>query len=177
MGFGRPRAPSSFERGRGAQRAGARLSILALASALSLASCLPWGGGRGAAFSSALVGLDVLIAADKSIAGPLGAAQKRELDQAFARARKNARSVPEWLSVLRRAKASEAEGDVGRFASTADLARKAHPGQHRVGLSCIDEGVGRRGRKRTLPTRADSFGRGRFQHVLVDQNRRGDAFV
>jgi len=59
----------------------------------------------------------------------MGAARSAALDRAFSKASSKARSGSEWLSLLKRGRQSESQGDRGRYASLARLAlAKAGPG-------------------------------------------------
>jgi tetratricopeptide (TPR) repeat protein len=73
--------------------------------------------GRASAFAASLVSLDSIISTRPT----------PEFEKAFSRAIRHARESSEWLSLLKRARAATAAGEAGRYAKTADLARKAFP--------------------------------------------------
>jgi tetratricopeptide (TPR) repeat protein len=125
MVFGRLR-PRRAEGGRGPKAARhlvARPAFawLALASLLAVAALAACGAGveqrLAAAFASSLSSLD------EALLSP----QAKALDSAFSRAFRSARSPSDWLCLLKRAKASEAKGDAGRYEAAADRALKAFP--------------------------------------------------
>ena len=107
MESGRPKAPK-------ASRLAPFGTLIALIL-LSGAACLERNGA--AAFASRLSAMDSAIAS-RDIPG-----LRRIFPLAFARARE----ASEWLSLLKRAKEAEALGDGGRYADTADRARRAFP--------------------------------------------------
>ena len=107
MESGRPKAPKP-------SRLAQSGTIIALIL-LSCAACL--GRNAAAAFASALSAMDSAIASR----------DVPELLRIFPLAFARARETSEWLSLLKRAKEAEALGDVGRYADTADRARKAFP--------------------------------------------------
>ena len=123
MESGRPRAQRarrSPPRATRRVRLGAAV-IAALLSALSAASLASCGTGpegkKPSAFASSLVTLDSLIASR----------ELPRLGRAFSLACGKARESADWLSILKRARAAEATGDIGRYTAIADRARKAFP--------------------------------------------------
>jgi hypothetical protein len=131
MEFGRARPP----RARGGAGYPAFLASrsatlrVALGKAACLAACLALGA---LALSSCGAGLEKrrlssLASSLASIDSLIGSRDRRKLEGAFAKAYREARNGPEWLSILKRAKACEAVGDAGRYAGAADRARKALP--------------------------------------------------
>jgi tetratricopeptide (TPR) repeat protein len=100
--------------------------LLALLAALALSSCgAAMEKRRAEAFGASLAQLDFLLAAQSL----------PKLEAAFAKAYSLARGSGEWLSLLKRGRSAEAAGEGGRYASTADRARKALPKSEAVAAS------------------------------------------
>jgi hypothetical protein len=118
MASGSPRAnrPKRAAAGRGGFRSAsaalAVIAVLAAASAAALTAVM-----RGPSFDSALRSLDSALSSPSSFA----------LDAAFASAYRFAGGAGDWLSVLKRARASDAAGDRGRYAQAASLALRRRP--------------------------------------------------
>jgi hypothetical protein len=97
---------------RGTAVATAAVAVAAAAAALAMTLMM-----RAPAFESAL----------RSIDSAISSSSRPALEPAFAAAYRNAAGPGDWLSVLKRARASEASGDAGRYAQAASLALRAAP--------------------------------------------------
>jgi hypothetical protein len=95
----------------------AAVAIVAAAAAVAMTLMM-----RVPAFESALRSLDSAISSSS----------RASLESAFAAAYRNAAGPGDWLSVLKRARASDASGDAGRYAQAAALALRAEPGSEPV---------------------------------------------
>ncbi len=120
MVFGKPRSQRARRAAPRPPRATALLAAAFLA--ITLSTCLSSCGAaserrRIAAFSTSLRSLDYLI----------GSRAASKFERAFSAASSYARESSDWLSLLKRARAAAAAGDGGRYAKTADRARKAFP--------------------------------------------------
>lgn len=102
-------------------RGGAALAAALLCAAL-FGSCGAFEAHRAAAFSASLEAIDALLATK-----PIAKELEPRAEKAFSRAEMQARESSDWLSLLKRARAAEAAGAVGRYAGTADRGRKAFP--------------------------------------------------
>jgi hypothetical protein len=140
MGYGRPKAPSP-ERAAGPSKvrpsrlrparrtaacvrlaAAALFAAAALAGSAVLGSCALAEKARAASFSASIASIDQIL----STSNPFPS-QARDLGRRFGLAANDAKTDSEWLSLLKRARASDAAGDDRRFAAIADRARKARP--------------------------------------------------
>jgi hypothetical protein len=119
MVSGKPRAPRPKALALG-------LAAAVLAAALIAAAIVVGGPAveklRAAAFAQALSSIDSLI-----VSRAESGIDAKKAEAAFARALSKARTEGDWLSLLKRSKASQGAGDSGRYVKVAERAIAALP--------------------------------------------------
>jgi hypothetical protein len=124
--------------GRSARRVASLLALSAaacIAAAASLSGCAAFDRLAQARFSKALASIDARAGSSDPSIKPLDSG--KELDKAFARAFRWARSESDWLSLLKRGRSALASGKAGLYAGVAKRALRAFPKSEPIAAASV----------------------------------------